>query len=334
MPTPITPRLIHASALIPPLWRFGREAGPEITSRLRFLPDGRILGSPSDNERFWRIEAAGLAILDKTKQSTTLFTTRTPGGGSFVLSGRYLRLFEGREVVHTLKPNLDDLQVEARLRGFERPLFISFNSHGRPYASGDTRWEFFKLPAEHDLNHVRISEPIDPHFWYVNKTARVLRLLSPLIAACSGRIVLAGMSSGGYAALLYGELLTRLYPARRIRTVSINPQSALDVEHARYFEQHIPREFWPAMIEQDALAQRDFALVDIRTLIGTEPHRRGDIRHVVHYDRGNPSEIYHVDRIAGLPGVDARPHDLGLGHADGIGAIVRSGAALDDILTA
>ena len=266
---------------------------------------------------------------------TTAFDEVVGSGNDLRLRGRFRSLNESREVVHTLRPNLDDLCVDAHVGDRDRPVFVSFASHGRPYDpdQGVPRWEFFQMPIEEGWNRLRIAERADPHFWYLNKTRRIAGALAALLDDTAGPVVMCGLSSGGYASMLYGELLTRAFPQRPITTVSINPQTVDGATHRAFFERYVAPSIWPAMIEPDALAPRDIATPAIDELVA-EPGVRGAIRHVVFYDELSLGEMYQSAFIAARPGFNLRPFRLGVEHIQGIEHIFAAGEAHDAMRSA
>ena len=326
---------LTAAAVTPFVWRLGRGDGSVVSDRFRLLPDGRIAGDHHSNESAWAIADGRLLVFAADGAVTTAFDEITGTGSEIRLRGRFWSLNESREVMHTLRPNLDDMHVEARLGDRDRPVFISFASHGKPYDPdrGTPRWEFFHLPIEERWNRIRIAERADPHFWYLNKTQRIVRALAASLGGTAGPVVMCGLSSGGFASMLYGELLTRACPDRAITTVSINPQTVHGASHRAFYERYVPLPMWPAMIEPDALAQRDIASAAIDALV-VAPGVRGNIRHVVFYDELNLGELYQSAFIASRPGFTLRPRRLGLGPVEGIEHIFAGGAAHDAMRSA
>lgn len=326
--------MIDRETLVPPLWRFGRRGGDLISDRLRFLPDGRIGHSPNENERHWRLADGELHLLAADGRITTRFDRCQRHGARIELSGRYQRTTAGPEIIHTLTPNADDLHVEMNVRGLERTLLVTFGSVGRPYLGAQgTRWEFYKYPQQLDINLFRVAERTDPAFWYLNKTRRVLALLRGLVAENAGPVIAAGMSSGGFAAMLFAEMLSIEFPARPIRTVTVNPQTVHAPEHRRHLERTVDPRFLPAMIDDDALAQADTPVTSIPDLVTANMARRGDVRHAIHLDAGNAVEAYHASFVENLPGFTTRPQHLGVPHVEGIEALFRSGAPFEDVRT-
>ena len=275
----------NSSSLVHLLWHLHRPERPALA--LRLLPDGRLLGASP--RAAWSLDgdAIALAGLGDIERDPDLHLRRR--GAAQPLPVFTASMPDG-EVA--LRPDLDDLHVEIAMRGWDRPLLIVFSSHGSPYSDGDTRWQFFHLLLDEPFNYARVSERIDPHFWYLNKTSRLVGLLDPLLDHADSPVVICGTSSGGYASLAFGERLARLHPTRPIRTVTINPQIVLGPLHNRHLRQHVEERFLPVLIDDDAWAQRDTAIVDVHEIVAAG--RRGDVWHIIHHDALNPAEAYHL----------------------------------------
>ncbi len=345
---PSAPPELAPADLVSFVWRFGRTDGSIITDRLRLLPDGRILGASPD-EAGWTLADGRLRFHAADGTPTTTFEAEPGRGAAIRFSGPFHAPFEGRTVVHTLRPALDDLHVSAELRGLERPTVVTFASAGSPFRGDDTRWEYYRFADEVGANHIRCAEHQDLLFWYLNKTRRILAMLEALLPSSAWPVVMCGMSSGGFAAHLFAELLAQRRPDLAIVAVSINPQLAIGPVHDARVAACAPENFRPAMIGADNFAQRDIAVASIAEAASGSiaEAASGSIaeaaasgsgaarpRHIVHYDRANPCEAYQVAQGEGVPGLAAIPYDLGLPHGEGIGAIFREGTALADMRAA
>jgi hypothetical protein len=207
-------------------------------------------------------------------------------------------------------------------------LLVLINSLGRPFDGFDTRWEFYDLPRRVACDFVRISERDDPAMWYIDKAGEICAILQSRIAGRYRRVMLAGMSSGGFASLLVGSMLAALCPDVSIETFTINPQTGHDPWH-RAFMAGFPTGLPPALIGDaafDAIADLPH---EIAPLLDALPAVR--LTHRVFYDHGNPAERYYADLIRGRRGVELVPFHFGVGHMSGCLTLMERGVVQDAI---
>lgn len=96
--------IISTEELISHFWRFGRTNGSQISSALRFLPDGKIQGASHPNETSWQLRPDALEIRSASGEITTTFDRwETISGvpsllGNFVKSQTVHLLTKGAEI--------------------------------------------------------------------------------------------------------------------------------------------------------------------------------------------------------------------------------------------
>ena len=116
------------------------------------------------------------------------------------------------------------------------------------------------------------------------------------------RLVVAGPSAGGYAALLLGSLLEADV------VMSFSPQTV--VSRAALHELGDHR--WDEALERlDRLGGSDPRFVDLKTALPSI--RTAGTRCEIHYGASFDLDVAHATRMEGIDGIDLRPHEHG-GH--------------------
>lgn len=191
-------------------------------------------------------------------------------------------------------------------------LFVSFNSLKRPFNGHEARWEFYELPLKLGIDHIRFAELVPPDMWYLDKTRQIFSILNGVIGQGYRLVVMCGLSSGGYASLLFTELLAPLYPRILFKSFSINPQTTHGAA-ALAVMADMTQGYPPALIAAESFARRDLPETDIR-VIAQNSQFRGNLEHRMFYDPLNPAEAYYVTHLDGLAGIALRPVPMGVGH--------------------
>lgn len=302
-------------------WRFGRSDGNVIVPALEFLPDGELRPSgPAESK--WTIENGTLSFLtDDGEESTRFFGTQHVAGGGCRLTGRFLlnlNLFSYHFLdTIVVSPPLKEsrLNVSMSLTQETDTLLVIFNSAGQPVEGRENRWEFYRLPDELGLDVIRFAEARSPVTFYLDKTQFVRRVLA---SACQSqryrRVIMIGMSSGAYAALLISELMCGEFEDVEFHTFCINPQSAHTATHRHFITRYTEFGWTPVILTDYALSLRDCSVTDLSTLMTSNEDRRQNIAHSIYFDAGNISEAYHASLIGGQVGVTLYPQELGLPH--------------------
>lgn len=204
------------------------------------------------------------------------------------------------------------LHAAVTLGGPKDILFVSFNSLKRPFNGLEARWEFYELPLKRGIDHVRFAERAPPDMWYLDKTRPIFSMLNGVIAQGYRLVVMCGLSSGGYASLLFTELLAPLFPRTLFKSFSINPQTTHGAA-ALAVMADMAQGYPPALIAAENMARRDRPETDIRVIAQTSPFRE-NLEHRIFYDPLNPAEAYYVRHLDGLAGIALRPVPMGVGH--------------------
>jgi hypothetical protein len=168
-------------------------------------------------------------------------------------------------------------------------------------------FEFFRLTAGYPARKAFLRDP--RRGWYqlgipgVGDTAAdVRRLLEDLIAASAAeRVVMAGASAGGFAALLFGVL------CGADEVLAFSPQTFVDAAtRGRYHDDR-----WPEQIANlHATLPGRGATLDLLDVL---PQTPGKTRLQVHVSSDDALDRLHAARVADRGGVSVIEHDRG-GH--------------------
>jgi hypothetical protein len=313
---------------------------PIVWGTLRFAPEslpnakmpgahGRIFGFGHPNERRWSLVDGVLSLLRDDLLPTSRFDRCTTIDGRLTLQGPHLLenggLHQLRAVAPlTAWPEPARLAIERRLADPSRPLVVIFNSMGNPLGENDAvRWEYFRFTADPAIDFLRFAEPLEPASWYLRVHRQVRQAL---VDASSGRprIIVAGNSSGGYAAIRFGQWLARLGLSPDIRSISVNPQTAHSLPQRLHLWAREWDHFLPATMRDDVLKLTGRSDVDLAPYLAAVRRRRfTSVQHSVFYDCDNPVENYYVGLIADQPGVRLHGMPLGMSHVQGIAEMER-----------
>lgn len=317
--------LIERKALCPPLWRLVEQDGPLVVDRLRLLPDGRVLGG---DPATWALTDGALHFTAASGEIAVAFRTVEQRLGLTELAGDILT---GADPVPCrLVPNHDDLRTTATIGVSRHDLIASFGAGAEAASSGDATVcdRLADAAAAHfGTDRVTFLETAAPDFMFVNKTARVVEILKGLVLPGVSRVVMVGYGPGGFAALMFGELLAAALPDRDIRTLTVNALVDVDPAHFERSRGDTPDTFWPPMIEPDALAQRDTWFGDVVKIRETIRKKQGRIAHTLLFDEGNPCAAHQAGLIGAFEGTERKGFALGLPYAEGARAIIDSGDA-------
>ena len=314
--------LFSPSLLIPPLWQVAGADGAAIAGPVRFLPDGSVVGAPGTGVARWEL-LDGTLVVQADGQTLWVFDRRETRGRREIVVGRS-PLVEG-EI--ELRPDLDDLQTAHCLRWPSRPLLVVFNSVANPFDGVGTQWEFEAFLENEDLDFVLFSERSDPSFGYLNKTARVLDRLRFLPALGYQEFVFLGQGTGGFAAMMFAELLSYDFHQCRLRSLTINPVTAHGAAIEEALRGAAEPSMMPPLLDANVVSQKDCPVASIRDLVRMSTRRReGELAHRVLYDDGNPAQVFYVHPLDDLEGFTLCPVTLGLPHEAGNAAILTSPA--------
>jgi hypothetical protein len=168
-------------------------------------------------------------------------------------------------------------------------------------------FEFFRLTSGFPAKKAFLRDP--RRGWYQlgipgvgDSPADVHAFLSAVIErARAERVVMAGASAGGFAALLFGSW------CEADEVIAFSPQTFVDAENRRLAGDSR----WPEQI--DALHQATNGRAATFDLIDVLPVAPGRTRYQVHVSTDDPLDLIHARRIAGRGGVEIVEHERG-GH--------------------
>jgi hypothetical protein len=168
-------------------------------------------------------------------------------------------------------------------------------------------FEFFRLTSGFPAKKVFLRDP--RRGWYQlgipgvgDSSADVRTFLFATIArARAERVVMAGASAGGFAALLFGSW------CGADEVIAFSPQTFVDAENRR----SAGDSRWPEQI--DALHQSADARTATFDLLDVLPAAPGKTRYQVHVSTDDSLDLLHAQRLAGCGGVEIVEHELG-GH--------------------
>lgn len=335
----LTPHVLSEHA-----WEYGPADAPVVWGTLRFppasLPDpargahGRIFGYYHPNERRWSLAGEALTLLDHDRVETNRFDSCAIIDDRLTLRGPHLLPDGGLHQLRAAAPltawpeQTARLAISERLTDPSRPLVVIFNSMGNPLdadADDAVRWEYFRFTSDPAIDFLRFAEPLEPAAWYLRTDPQVRAALSRA-AVGRQRIILAGNSSGGYAAIRFGQWMADAGLAPEIRTIAVNPQTAHSLPHRLHLWAREWDHFLPTTIQDDVLHLSGRTDVDLAPILAAGRRRRfAAARHTVFYDSDNPVEAYYIGLIADQPGVRLCALPLGMSHVTGINEMEHRG---------
>jgi len=203
-----------------------------------------------------------------------------------------------------------------------RTLLLAFG--GLVGQIGIPPFEFFSLTAEMSVKRLFVRDPRQA--WYHrgipghgSGLAGVADALRPLLAHHEvERLVVAGASAGGYAALLFGTLLG----AEEV--LCFAPQTVLDLDILSEMGDHR----WDRRLgAQTAAGAVDARFTDLRRVLPAA--RCADTSYRIYFDDSLRADRMHAERLADLPGV--RLYRFGRG-SHNIARSLRDSGALERVL--
>lgn len=169
-------------------------------------------------------------------------------------------------------------------------------------------FEFFRLTSDMPGKKAFLRDPL--RAWYqlgipgIGDSPHAVRtfLDDAIVRSGAHRVVMAGASAGGYAAILFGAWCGADV------ALAFSPQTFIDAGNRQRFDD----ERWAPQIEAlyRASASRQVVL-DLRDVLKPAHHTK--TRFQVHVSTGDALDTIHADRIADMPGVEIHRHDDG-GH--------------------
>jgi hypothetical protein len=168
-------------------------------------------------------------------------------------------------------------------------------------------FEFFRVSDGYPSKRVFLRDP--RRSWYQlgipgigDSAANVKSMLDETVARSGAeRVVMAGASAGGYAAMLFGAWCDA------DETIAFSPQTFIDSENRR----RSGDDRWPEQI--DALHRAAGGREVVLDLLAVLPAHVGKTRHRIHVSTDDRLDMIHAQRMADCPGVEIIEHAVG-GH--------------------
>jgi len=203
-----------------------------------------------------------------------------------------------------------------------RTLVVAFG--GMAGALGMPPFEFFKatggIPVKRlfvrDLHQAWYHRGIPGYGSTLQTAAAALREL--LAGHQVERLVVAGNSAGGYAALSFGTLLGA------DTVLCFAPQTVLDLELLAAWDDHRWDDQLHELVDSGALDRR---WADLHRAL--PPARCADTRYEVYYDRTHECDRLHAERLTGLEGLALHPLE---GGAHDVALMLRDSGELERVL--
>jgi hypothetical protein len=237
------------------------------------------------------------------------------------LERRVRRLFKPafeRAVSDTAVP------ISLDMRRDSRTLMIAFG--GRPGGLGMPPFEFFKITGPIQTKRMFVRDL--KQAWYhegVPGAGDTIPEMAESFGHMIGqhefdRLVVTGISAGGYAALLFGTLLGADV------VVAFSPQTVVDPEIMADMDDH---RYDDPLVGLAARGRLDERWTDLRAAL--PPVRSSGTLYELHFDPSSRPDRLHAERLADLPGVRLHRHD-GAGH--NIPKVLREAGELESVLLA
>ena len=168
-------------------------------------------------------------------------------------------------------------------------------------------FEFFRLTEGFPAKKAFLRDP--RRGWYqlgipgIGDSAADVRafLIAAIERASAERVVMAGASAGGLAALLFGSW------CGADEVLAFSPQTFVDAENRR----SAGDSRWPEQI--DALHAAAAGRSPTLDLLGVLPQDAGKTRFQIHVSTDDPLDLLHAQRVAHRGGVEIHEHERG-GH--------------------
>jgi hypothetical protein len=211
---------------------------------------------------------------------------------------RYLRRKrDRRDRLKDLEPVRESpLALSLELEGESDRLLIAFG--GMNQQIGIPPFEFFSLAGAIPVKRIFVRDLSQA--WYHRgipgageDLMSVAELLAGLIEGQGvRRLVAAGGSAGGYAALVFGSLLSA------DTVLSFSPQTILDMDELSRMGDHRWDDHLRPLVAREELDPR---WIDLRQALPTA--RSGNTRYEVFVDESLGTDRRHVERLAGIEGM-------------------------------
>lgn len=296
-----------------------------------FEDDGLLSGIPVfEQENQWVLHDCTLQILDKNQHTVhrlqlqqddpLTFTGKTTIADS-TFDVAVIRTDVLRNNSHYREIANDRIIIESRLGVSRDFLLVTFNSLGSPFTGIDNDWEMYHLPNQLSTDYIRFSATKTPRTWYTDKIDRVYPMLKSAVQIGYKNIAFIGSSAGGYACILFSELLAEEFPGLNLHTFTINPTILVGKRH---YQEMISFEMpVRAGLPLSPLTRSDGKEVDLDILLRNSAAK--NVTHEIHFDSKNPFEAFQIEKIGNGKNIRLVPTELGLGHIESTIRIYESG---------
>lgn len=302
----------------------------EVWNYMFFGIDGQIYHYDHPNERKWKVENGILHITkeDGTTTSQSTLITRHDHAPEWVKTVHLQFTDENYQATHYLDfftaPHTMAKFFHANMCLSNRSdtLFVSFNSAAGQYNGYYCyKYEFHAIPYIYGVDYIRIAQS-PPTRWYLDNFAEIQTLIQ---LKSYKKVVLVGMSIGGYGALWFAEKLARLNPQTQYYSVATQPQTSLDPEFIYGLK-------WKCSKVQDKRPKVPHNTILLDLLVqqldldaaSALNQPLPNLQHHIFYDKGNEMESLCSERMA-----SERTHlhgfDFNVRHGEGCGKIWATG---------
>lgn len=311
-------------------WWLYRGSKGAIFGKIFLRVDGRIVGYEHPNEFAWGVIDDEVVFYNIHGDVTSSFDkiSYKPNGGMFIY-----RSVDGEETLRLEQLNEagDSItsQMFASLSFDSHPsemLLVIINGGARPYKGLEPSWDFYGLPFKYGCDYIRVAENED-FSWYLDKKDLMLGLLG----GCVGRykkVAFVGASAGGFASILYSEILAQYFKETTFSTFVANPQTTHTDEALDYLSKNFDMPQRGLLISKNRLSQIDRSLIAVDRFVQNECH---NLKHHVYYDSLNPVEVFYSGQIAKFSRVHLNHYQHNLAHHEAIGEIFKTGDMERDI---
>lgn len=290
--------------------------------------DGSISGVRISNHEYgWALDGDKLSIMDRRgRPRYELFWDGIAFTGTTLVRGEKVecRLEDTgrpRKATHYRERGNDRILTESRLGNCREFLLVTFNSLGKPFSGVLNEWEMYQLPNHLSVDYLRFSATSTPRTWYADKIDRVYPMLRAAVLMGYRQFVFVGVSAGGYAALLFSEMLGEEFKNISIKTMVFNATLLPGEKHrAQLLKFDEPLR---SSLPVSPLTRSDNGKVDIPDILADS--NCYNILHEIHYDSLNEFETYQIAQIEARNNIRLVPSPLNLPHGLGTIKFYRSG---------
>lgn len=295
-----------------------RSSVGELWSYLFLGLDGKIYHHSHENEHAWYIQDDKLYITNQQGEITSI-------SENLSTSNRIIELnFIPAKSKHYLEYFYDNqqnspkfLHLDVCFSNHSDILLVTINSSANEYNGYSNKFEFHKLPHRYGVDYIRVSQSA-PTRWYINDFDKIQSIIE---LNQYKKIVIQGISIGGFASLWLTESLARRNPHINYHSISIQPLTSLKPIFLQYLRDNFS-DGWRSRTPTDDILENlpnDIELDIAKMLEADIPN----ITHHILYDKLNSAEKYSSERLKSNR-VHLIGFDLNINHSEGSGKIANS----------